>query len=303
MTDKPKQPESDVARVAEFFADAQKALELRFRGFEKDLPHQGEKGGIRERRIVDFLSSVLPKRYGVGTGHIIGSDKPFISSQTDIVIYDALNGITLPLDSYYSLFPCECVYAAVEVKSKLDARDGKGGPGGEIYRCMRNTTRLKKFDRSNRNLPTITSIVFAYETTWKQNQPAVVSHWFERFGEKYSMKLPEMVFVLDPGFVLTKAPKPNQNAYSDENEFADAYDRHPLLFFVSELTYRLAGIELMTPPNLWNEYTVWQRGDVILRRNETEILQPGVDVVEYAPTQSQAMLRVMEVVHQEEKDK
>jgi hypothetical protein len=56
------------SNITRFFSETHETMKLKFRGWEKDLPHQGEKGGIRERRVADFLSSLLPKKYGVGTG-------------------------------------------------------------------------------------------------------------------------------------------------------------------------------------------------------------------------------------------
>lgn len=185
--------------IGQIFSDVQETMKLKFRGWESDLPHSGEKGGVRERRVADFLLSVLPKRYGVGTGHIIDSQKePVISHQTDIIIYDALDGISLPIDNYYSLYPCECVYAAIEVKSSLDASDGKNGPNGDIYDCLLKTNQLKKFDRKRNGhaLSPIHSIVFAYGTIWKQDQAIQLCTWFEKLGNKYSLALPEMVMIL-----------------------------------------------------------------------------------------------------------
>ncbi len=253
------------SNISRFFAEVQATMRLRFRGWERDIPHPGEKGGIRERRVADFLSSILPQKYGIGTGHVIDSEKePLISHQTDIVIYDAVDGIVLPVDDYYSLFPCESVYAVIEVKSKLDASDGDKGPKGEIFKCVKSTTCIKKLNRSKHNLPPIHSIVFAYETVWSNNQVDYVKKWFESFGEKYAMNLPEVVLVLEPGFVLgTSGP----SGYNDKGEFTNIYERDPLLYFASDLIYRLSqtGVAI---PNLWQEYINWSHGEVITKTYE-----------------------------------
>lgn len=247
----PDDSNSNAIDVAQFFAEVEATMKLKVRGWEKDLPHQGEKGGIRERRVADFLSSILPQKYGIGTGHIISPKEPFISYQTDIVIYDALNGIALPVDDYYSLFPCECVYAAIEVKSELNASDGEKGPSGSIYECVESITRLKA-------LHTLHSIVFAYEMEWKN--AGKVIEWFNKFGKKPDKRLPEMVFVLEPGFVLTKDP--NLTGYKEESESTRIYESTPLLYFVSNLIYHLSRIEVSTP-RLWLDYKKWQPGDLM----------------------------------------
>lgn len=249
--------------ITRFFSETHETMKLKFRGWENDLPHQGEKGGIRERRVSDFLSLMLPRKYGIGTGHIFDSqEKPVISSQIDIVIYDAIDGIVLPVDDYYSLFPCECVYAAIEVKSKLTASDGEKGPSGTIFECLKNTTSLKMLDRKRHNLPEIQSIVFAYETDWNGNQTdSQVKKWFEFLGKKYSLKLPEVVLVLGSDFVLTTS---SPTGYNIKGKFTHLYQNDPLLFFISDLLHRLSQTKVFTP-NLWNEYKNWHAGDIIAK--------------------------------------
>ena len=82
---------SQQGHIERFFDDVSKQMILFFKGWEQDLPHDGERGGIRERRVADLLRSILPKRFGIGTGHIIDSQNGS-SKQTDIVIYDAFDG-------------------------------------------------------------------------------------------------------------------------------------------------------------------------------------------------------------------
>lgn len=247
------------SNVEQFFAVVEESMKLKFRGWEKDLPHQGEKGGIRERRVIDFLSSVLPTKYGIGTGHIISPQEPFISYQTDIVIYDALNGMALPFDDYYSLFPCECVYAAIEVKSKLEANDGENRAKTSIYECLERSTRLRELKRSG--LSRIHSIVFTYETDWAEGSKAEkVKCWFEFLGEKYSLKLPEVVFVLDPGFVLTPS---GPTGYNEDGRLPVLYPTASLLFFASDLIHRLSETKVTTA-NLRN-YKKWYPGDLVAR--------------------------------------
>ena len=52
------------SNVEQFFAVVEESMKLRFRDLEKHLPHQGDKGGVRERRVADFLVSILPAKYG-----------------------------------------------------------------------------------------------------------------------------------------------------------------------------------------------------------------------------------------------
>lgn len=248
--------------VTRYFADKEQTMRQTFEGWEREIPHAGEKGRVRERKVRGLLEGHLPGRYGVGSGHVIDSQsEPAVSCQTDVIVYDALNGIRVPADEEYSVLPCECVYAAIEVKSRLSASDGKNGPSGTVYECLETTARLKALNRAKWNLPPIHSIVFAYDTKWSQAPWHHVKRWFEHFGEKYCKKLPEMVVVLQPGFVLgTTGP----SGYNETGKFTHIYENNPLLFFVSDLVHRLSTTPVATP-NLWYEYVSRRSGDVIAR--------------------------------------
>jgi hypothetical protein len=245
--------------VASIFKDTTDSMLQFFRGWEQDLPHQGEKGGIRERRVVDFLPKYLPKKYGIGTGHIVDSNGNF-SSQIDIVIYDAVNGTALPIDSYYSVFPAECVYATVEVKSKLTASDSLDENNrGEIYTCMKSATKSKSLHRIG-GLPNILSLVFAYTTQWTQDQWTQVASRSYYFRGCYNQSLPEVILVLDPGFVLCWYKLEGQE---DKKYYSHFVTKNPLLFFLSDLITRLSKQKIHSP-DLWQSYGDWLSTDKIL---------------------------------------
>jgi len=253
---------STESTIEAFFKDARETINLKFKGWEKDLPHPGEKGGVRQRRVADLLSEVLPKRYGIGSGHIVASSGDVLMSpQIDIVVFDAIDGIELPVDDYYSLFPIESVFATIEVKSRLTASDGEDGPEGTIYECVESTSRIKTLDRTRHDLKPIHCIVFAYTTDWSSDESTQVMKWFKRFGEKYSMKLPDLIFVLDPSFALGSS---GPSGYNDRGEFTNIYTREPLLFFVSDLIHRVSSMSIAST-HLWHEYITWGEGDIIAR--------------------------------------
>lgn len=235
--------------VNKLFADITKTMRQQFHGWEQDVPHEGEKGGIRERRVAKFLKSMLPNCFGVGSGHIIDQEGN-ISSQIDIVIYNALDGVHLPIDSYYSLFPCECVHAAIEVKSTLTASSGNKSKGS-IYDIVEAVTKVKSLRMANQNSPSnLPCIVFAYQSSWK-NGPKKVMEWFHKFGAGKS--IPEVTFILDPGFLLCKDNK--------QPLYTHLYEKAPLLKFVEELRSRMENVKISTP-NLWANYIKWDDKDV-----------------------------------------
>src|SRR4051812_38134753 len=86
------------------------------------LVHRGEKGGVREYDLLQFLQRYMPATVKViGSTEIISTDGQR-SPQMDIVICDPS---TPPLFSRgnYQIVPSECVYAVIEVKSMLNSTE------------------------------------------------------------------------------------------------------------------------------------------------------------------------------------
>jgi len=104
-------------------------LQKIFRGISKKLMHDfemsaqinhsGNKGDYRENALKEFIEvGRLPKRYGIGNGEIVGHISN-VSKQSDLIIFDQLNNIPLMFDSKVQVYPIDCVYGIVEVKSHL----------------------------------------------------------------------------------------------------------------------------------------------------------------------------------------
>jgi len=81
--------------------------------------HHGKLGEGREILLQHFLSTYLPKRFGVGSGFALlsGTD---ISTEQDIVIYDALNNPVFFPECRSAIFPPSAIQALIEVKSSLN---------------------------------------------------------------------------------------------------------------------------------------------------------------------------------------
>lgn len=85
----------------------------------RQVRHHGSRGTIRENILKAFLAEErLPARYGIGSGEIVGHVRD-VSNQSDIIIYDKLNGVTLIYDETTKVFPIDSVYGIIEVKSTL----------------------------------------------------------------------------------------------------------------------------------------------------------------------------------------
>lgn len=83
------------------------------------IKHSGSKGTVRENNLRRFLAEGrLPAKFGLGGGEIVGRVRD-TSRQCDLIVYDKLNGVTLLYDESVQVFPIDCVYGIVEVKSAL----------------------------------------------------------------------------------------------------------------------------------------------------------------------------------------
>jgi len=83
------------------------------------IRHSGTKGTARENVLREFLKAGrLPYKYAIGSGEVVGRVKD-TSRQCDLIIYDRENGVTLLRDESVQVYPIDCVYGIVEVKSSL----------------------------------------------------------------------------------------------------------------------------------------------------------------------------------------
>lgn len=229
-----------------------------FEGWDKLVPHHGEIGGLRERRVRDFFEQYLPLQYGVGSGHIIDRNGNY-SLQEDVVIFDRIMCPVLKADPYYQIFPCESVYATVEVKSTLNP--------GEIERCLDHTYRLRQLHRGDGNsLGPIESFVFAYSAVDRKKKTS--ADWalatFKEKSRKYEQPLPvpSLVLCLKEKFVLHLGGPDGRSVC-----IPDMLESGILLYFFEKLLHRLSQVKTSSPP-LFTRYG-WERGNPIRRSRNT----------------------------------
>jgi hypothetical protein len=109
--------------IKAYYAALQEQFRLQSNVLSDVLPHAGERGRNNEEHFRDFLARVLPKKYSVGSGFIVCSERTVpASSQTDIVIYDEFHNAPIHRELASAVFPVEMVYATVEVKRRLEKR-------------------------------------------------------------------------------------------------------------------------------------------------------------------------------------
>jgi hypothetical protein len=85
------------------------------------VDHRAEKGRIVESVVKSALRVILPGRFSIGTGFAITASGKS-TSQLDIVIYDGLFNAPIALEGGIGLFPIECIYGFIEVKTRLDQK-------------------------------------------------------------------------------------------------------------------------------------------------------------------------------------
>ena len=103
--------------------------------------HNPTKGEAREEVIREgFLCQFLPHCYVVRLGLVFSADGDG-SRQVDIVIYDPVYSIILCANDDRFLFPCESVFASVEVKSSLNSNG--------LKQAVENIKSLKDLKRES----------------------------------------------------------------------------------------------------------------------------------------------------------
>lgn len=88
------------------------------------LIHPGEYGTYRESICKDFLRMLIPHRLDLSTGFII-NDNDQISTQCDIIVFDANSTPLIQNSERQRFFPVETITAIGEVKSNLSKADFK----------------------------------------------------------------------------------------------------------------------------------------------------------------------------------
>lgn len=112
-------PSSPGGGISDYMAWLSSSIS-RYEGLAKSLVrHRSEKGRIIEGVVKSALRVILPGRFSIGTGFAITASGK-ISSQLDLVIYDGLGNAPIILEGGTGLFPVECIYGFVEVKSVLN---------------------------------------------------------------------------------------------------------------------------------------------------------------------------------------
>jgi len=226
------------------------------------IVHAPEKGRALEHGVRTLLRSILPAEYGLSTGFVVyhTPEGPRLSSQLDIIIYDALRSGPLVSLETCDVFPLEAVYGYVEVKATLrsSSDDAKKLAENSIEQCLTTNRQLRLMkDRrysipvSNdpvaivrmppewaERIPPIRASVFAFEASDPLTQD--LKRLAQRMAD-YSKRLGvpthlHGVFIVGRGFLFTKPVNP-----AKDSPFDIGYtEAHPLIAFKTSLLHALA---------------------------------------------------------------
>ncbi len=244
--------------ITSFYDDVAENMLQSFEGWDKHVPHEGEKGGLRERRVREFFEKHLPGKYGVASGHIVDRNGT-VSLQEDVVIFDQMSCPVLKVDPYYHMFPCESVYATVEVKSVLDAAG--------VRDCVGHTHRLMELSRGAGNgLGPLESFVFAYES-YDSREKRAVDWAVDKFREEaraydQPLPIPSLILCLKKKFVLYLGGGDGRSIC-----IPDMLESGILLYYFEMLLHRLSQVETSSP-SLFTDYG-WEKDNPIIRSRNT----------------------------------
>jgi hypothetical protein len=129
-------------------------------------------GTVAENALRRFLQSNLPARYSIGVGEATApSDQTAAhveqTQQKDVLIYDPHDCAVLGWnESAVSLFPVESIYAAIEVKTRIDTTNS-------LLKAVDQSLEVKKLCQEQRDPSRVSPFtgVFAFESAVRGDTP------------------------------------------------------------------------------------------------------------------------------------
>ena len=165
-----------------------------------------------ENGVRTLLRSILPAEYGLSTGFVVyhTDEGPRLSSQLDIIIYDALRSGPIVSLKTCDVFPLEAVYGYVEVKATLKSSSDEAEKPAEnsIEKCLINNRDLRNMKDS---------YVFAFEAADAVTKD--LARLAQRMAD-YAKKLGNPthlhgLFIVGQGFLYTNPQDPAKQTQPD----------------------------------------------------------------------------------------
>jgi Domain of unknown function (DUF6602) len=245
-------------------------LNARLEAIRKSISHAGEKGRALEAQVRRVLRDMLPSEYGLTTGFIVWNSPsgPALSSQLDIIIYDAIRHSPLIHLESCDVLPLEAVYGYVEVKATIrSSSDEAVEPSDDsIELCIQKNAAIRNMRARTYRETLVGSPVTVQirQEEWLAIRSYVVA--FEAVGsvasdmDSLACRVSEVLarekhahihglFIPNHGFLYTR-PVDVNTAVEDDYFHVVYTAEHALLAFKSVL---LAGLATFNrPPESWS---------------------------------------------------
>jgi hypothetical protein len=243
------------------FRALSKSLRASYEALDAGGKHGGEKGLRRETVLCEFLAKHLPPAYGVARGEVVSAEG-WTSKQVDVVIYDAFHSPLLEESEGSKVFPAECVYAAIELKARLDATSllealaTVGSAKGLARNALVEQHHGHRLYSEPRENPPIFGVLFAMESS------ATPQHLVTELVKQHRKLVPQgwldCVCIMDKALIYQFARHPKvfgadqwTPTMLDEKAYLGYYDskEDTLFLFYLFLLYQLNARDLF-PPDL-----------------------------------------------------
>jgi hypothetical protein len=145
------------------------------------ISHPGEFGAYREGLIKEFMQIFTPERLNIGSGFAINATEQ-VSSQLDVILYDAAVTPKIENSSHQRFFPIECICGVGEVKSVLRSKAELGDALERLWRVKGMATSLHPRIKHECDKPKMPfTFLFCEEIKAK---PALINEWYVEIYEK-----------------------------------------------------------------------------------------------------------------------
>jgi hypothetical protein len=176
-----------VKLVSQYWRGVLRRLQAEVEDFNSLISHQGEKGRENELSLARMLGNLIPARYGIGSGLIFDTEGNE-SSQTDIVLFDAVDEPAVLAQTNQVLFPIENVRGAIEVKTAIN--------GSEIEDIGEKVESVRTLNPKIDLAPVYTAV--GYRAT--QTLETIAAH-LRKLKTETSDNRPDLFLVLDPALI------------------------------------------------------------------------------------------------------
>lgn len=274
-------------------------LTARLAAARSAISHAGDKGRTLELLARSFLRGLLPKEYGLTTGYIawLSPDGPELSTQLDIIIYDAIRcGPVITLEGC-DVLPLEAIYGYVEIKASLSGIAKSGSKTeNSIAACARKNAAIRRM-RTRWFTGGIGSpmAISDFEQPWLAPRAYVIAFELvpakkpnaDRFASQMATALRNQggahihgVLIPNVGFFYTRAVNPD--ALEDEHFHVKYTTDHPLLAFKSLLLKGLSSFERPQPSWSAALHRYYEKERLWIEKTPTKA--KVVDATKSAPT-------------------